>query len=114
MYKLIILLPGPEGLPEDWHLFLHQAEVLPGLRREATSHVLHPLYGESDVVILHELFFDDLAALEKALASPNGTEAAKILHSITKGRVTLLIAEHKEDAIENIHKFRDLEVAPDA
>ena len=105
MHKLIILLPGSEGLPADWHVFLRQAELLPDLRREATSHVLHHLYGEADYSIIHELFFDDLPALEKALSSDLGIRAAQTLHKITGGRVALLVADHKEDALENIRKF---------
>ena len=105
MHKLIILLPGSEGLPADWHVFLRQAELLPGLRREATSHVLHHLYGEADYSIIHELFFDDLSALEKALSSDLGARAAQTLHKITAGHASLLVADHKEDALENIRKF---------
>ena len=105
MHKLIILIPGSDGLPADWHVFLRQAELLPGLRREATSHVLHHLYGDADYSIIHELFFDDLPSLEKALGSDLGTRAAQTLHKITSGRVSLLVADHKEDELENIRKF---------
>ena len=105
MHKLIILLPGSDGLPADWHVFLRQAELLPDLRREATSHVLHHLYGEADYSIIHELFFDDLPTLEKALSSDLGVRAAQTLHKVTSGRVALLVADHKEDALENIRKF---------
>ena len=105
MHKLIILLPGTEGLPEDWHVFLRQAELLPDLRREATSHVLHHLFGDADYSIIHELFFDDLPSLEKALSSELGVRAAQTLHKITSGHVSLLVADHKEDALENIRKF---------
>lgn len=105
MHKLIILIPGSDGLPENWHIFLRQAELLPGLRRESTSHILHQLYGDADHGIIHELFFDDLPALEKALGSEVGNRAAKTLHTITGGRVSLLVADHKEDDLENIRKF---------
>ena len=105
MHKLIILIPGSDGLPADWHVFLRQAEMLPELRREATSHVLTSLYGEADYSIIHELFFDDLPSLEKALGSDLGTRAAQTLHKITSGRVSLLVADHKEDELENIRKF---------
>ncbi len=108
MYKLMILIPNPETLPDffdQWPTFLRQAEQLPGLRREATSHIQHLLYGDADTSMIHELFFETLDILQLALASVQGKQAAGTLHQMTRGKVTLMIADHKEDDIENIRKF---------
>jgi hypothetical protein len=48
-----------------------------------------------------------MPSLEKALSSEIGTRAAQTLHKITSGRVSLLVADHKEDDLENIRKFTD-------
>ena len=112
MYKLIILIsPEAEGpaFDDQWPQFLHQAESMPGLLREATIRVQHSLYGDLAASMLHELFFESQDALYKALASPQGQAAGQILQRITDGYVTLLVAEHKEDQIENLRKYRQPE-----
>ena len=112
MYKLVIMIPDPETLPEffdHWPDFLHQVERLPGLRREATSHVMHVLFGSGEYQMIHELFFDNLETLQAALASEEGKRSALILHQMTRGKLTLMVADHKEDEIENIQRFRQPE-----
>ena len=115
MHKLIILI-GPIAdtleFSEGWPEFLHHAEEMPGLIREAAIRVQATLYGDQDISMIHELFFETQEALENALAAPQGRLAGYILQNITEGKVTLLTAEHKEDNIENLRKYR--EGKPDA
>jgi len=112
MHKLIILVtPEAEGpiFDKQWPQFLHLAESMPGLLREATIRVQHMLYGDYPVSMLHELYFESQDALYKALASPQGQAAGQIIQQITDGYVTLMVAEHKEDDIENLRKYRQPE-----
>ena len=109
MHKLMILIPpdaeGP-ALDAGWPEFLHHAERMPGLIREATVRVTSQLFGDHSVGMMHELFFEDQLALQKAMRSPEGLEAGQILQQITQGRMTLLLAEHREDDIENLKQYR--------
>ncbi len=113
MHKLIILIESTST--PDFHIywprFLHAAENMPGLRREATSRVNQLLYGDLQCTLVHELFFDSLTALQAGLASESGKEAGRLLQEMTSGRVRLLIADHSEDTLENIRKYK---VQPDA
>jgi hypothetical protein len=45
-----------------------------------------------------EFYFDDLQALQRALASPEGQIAGKALMSFAAEQVTLCFAEHMEEA----------------
>ena len=104
MHKLVILVGAQEdlqGFHDAWPEFLHQAEQMPGLRREASSQVDHFLAGKVQVVMMHELFFDTPGDLRAALNSPSGQEAGKVLQRITKGNVSLFFADHKEDDLTN-------------
>jgi len=109
MQKLIILIPAVEKLPEFdalWPQFLHLVEQIPGLKHEATSHVNHVVYGYLDCSMIHELFFDTQEDLFAGLDSPVGKQAAGILHRLTRQRAVLLLADHKEDKLENIQRYR--------
>jgi uncharacterized protein (TIGR02118 family) len=109
MHKLMILIPptaeGPV-LDAGWPEFLHHAERMPGLIREATVRVTSQLFGNHPVSMVHELFFEDQAALQEAMRSPEGLAAGQSLQHITQGRMTLLLAEHREDDIENLKQYR--------
>ena len=109
MYKLLILIsPAAEGpaLDKGWPEFLHHAEAMPGLQREAAGQVTQHLYGQMPVGRVHELFFENRAALQAAMSSTAGVEAGKVLQRITGGHITLLIVEHREDSIENLRQYR--------
>ncbi len=109
MYKLMILVPpnieGP-ALDAGWPDFLHAAESMPGLLREATVRVTASLYGTQEVSMIHELFFETQADLQNAMASPEGVTTGQIIQQLTQGQMTLLIAEHREDDIENLRQYR--------
>lgn len=109
MYKLIILIEpplDPTTFDESWPEFLHQAERMPGLQREATVRVTREIFGNYPVHMIHELFFETQADLQAAMASPQGQAGGQILQRITDGRMTLLFAEHREDDIENLRKYQ--------
>jgi uncharacterized protein (TIGR02118 family) len=111
MHKLVILIEVSQEwiTSEDhWPEFLHLIEEMPGLRREAISRVEQGIFGIS-YVQMHELFFDTLKEAQGAMASPKGRQAGRLLQQMTGGRMTLFFAEHKEDDIENIRKFTQLE-----
>jgi hypothetical protein len=55
---------------------------------------------------MHELYFDSLQAAQAALTSPEGRAAGRILQIITGGRVSLFLADYREDDLANIQKFK--------
>ncbi len=109
MQKLIILIGPIADTPEfseGWPEFLHHAEDMPGLLREATVRIHDTLFGNQEIALIHELFFDSSQDLQTALASPQGRVAGHVLQKITAGQLSLLNAEHKEDDIENLQKYK--------
>lgn len=112
MHKLVILIEPPQdydAFEEIWPQFLHLAERMPGLRRESTSRIDGLLYGRYDCTIIHELYFDSLSDIQAAMGSPEGRATGELLQKMTRGRMTLLYADHKEDDLENILKFKKQE-----
>jgi uncharacterized protein (TIGR02118 family) len=110
MHKLVILVEPPPDqafFDEAWPQFLNVSERMPGLLREATCHVEYVLFGDCRPTLMHELFFDSLDAIHQAMSSAEGRAAGEILQRMSSGRLTLLIADHKEDDLENIRKYRD-------
>lgn len=107
MYKLVILIEPQEdaaAFDSRWPSFLVEAEKMPGLRREVTSHVDRVLHGSYAVHMVHELFFDSLAAVAEAMGSPEGERAGQVLQEITGGKVTLLFADHKQDDLAHFRR----------
>lgn len=117
MHKLIILIGEAADTPEfheNWPRFLHRAEQMPGLLREASVQVEARLYGPWNVRMIHELYFESRQALDAAMRSLEGKMAGATLQDITGGKFTLLIAEHAEDELENIRRHRAREDNEDA
>jgi hypothetical protein len=109
MYKLMIIVPAHIEEPvlnASWPDFLHAAESMPGLLREASVRVITSLFGNQEINMVHELFFETLADLQEAMQSPEGLVAGQIIQDITQGQMTLLVAEHREDEIENLRNYR--------
>lgn len=109
MHKLIIIFDQPADLYEfsmNWQIFLRYAEQMPGLRRETVSLVEETLYGKGRLrpFKIHELHFDDRAALDAALASDAGQQAGEWLHQFTGGNFTLLIAPHQTASEKDFKK----------
>lgn len=110
MYKLIILIESTTtpDFHDFWPRFLHAAENIPSLRREATSRISQILFGDMQCSMIHELFFDSYALLQSGLSSASGKEAGQILQEMTRGKVRLLIADHSEDDLENIRRYKSM------
>jgi uncharacterized protein (TIGR02118 family) len=110
MYKVMIIVP-PDVITHDfdagWPEFLHQAESMPGLLREASIRVAGSLYGGHEIDMIHELYFETLENLQEAMSSPEGLAAGQIIQQLTQGQMTLLIAEHREDNVENLRRYRE-------
>ena len=107
MHKLVILiesLPDQSTFDESWPQFLHAAEGMPGLLSESTSRVDTFLFGSYAVSMVHELHFASVEQARQAMASPQGRLAGRLLQAMTGGKVTLFLADHKEDNLENILK----------
>ena len=82
--------------------FVAIAERMPGLRRVTVSHVEGGPAGASAVRLIHELYFDDRAALTAAMASPEGMAAGEALVELLGAEpdvVEMLFAEHQEGAV---------------
>ena len=108
MHKLVILiepLTDWQAFEDAWPDFLHQAEVMPGLRREASSRVEKFLYGKMSIHQIHELYFDSLQEAQQAMASSPGQLAGKLLQRMTGGKMTLFLADCREDDIENLRRY---------
>jgi uncharacterized protein (TIGR02118 family) len=101
MHKLMILFRrrgDTLNMEERWSQeFVPLADRMPGLRRIALSRIKERLDGLVDLHMVHELYFDDLPALRRAMASPEGQAAGRALMAFASGRVDLYFAEHRED-----------------
>ena len=101
IYKLIILFQHPADLAEfqrRWsEEFVPLAEQLPDVRRIVVSHVDSGPAGEVEFHLIHEIHFDNKAALTAALASPAGVRAGQCLMNFAAQSATLMFAEHMED-----------------
>lgn len=101
-HKLIILFKQPANPAEfeqSWsEEFVPLAERLPGLRRVVVSHTQGGPAGPVDIYLLHELHFDSQEDLAAAMRAPEGVAAGQCLVRLAPQAVTLLFAEHMEDA----------------
>ena len=109
MHKLVILIEPPDDwatFDDTWPQFLHHAEAMPGLLREATSRVDAIIYGERAYALMHELFFDTLEQAQQAMASEEGRQAGRVLQALSLGHMVLFFADHMEDDLENIKRLK--------
>jgi hypothetical protein len=109
MVKLVILLgisTESDDFLENWPRFLHEAEAMPGLRKEASSHIDAVVFGAFPYSLIHELYFDTREDLQAALNSIPGRQAGKILQFLSHGNVVILITDHKEDDSTNLARYR--------
>ena len=73
------------------------AKKLPGLRKyEVSQGVVGTPAGPSGVHLVAILQFDDVSAIQKALASPEGQAAAGDLSNFATGGADLLIFDARE------------------
>jgi uncharacterized protein (TIGR02118 family) len=100
--KLVILFNRPDNLAEferRWsEEFVPLAGKMPGLRKVVVSHVQGGPAGPAPICLIHELHFDDMEALTRAMNSPEGVAAGQGLIRLARQNATLLFAEHMEDA----------------
>lgn len=114
MHKLMILVKKIDDIEKfetHWPKFLALAEAMPGLKRETTSWSSGLIYGDYKIAMIHELYFDTLSALQQAMESSQGQEAGRMLQQITGGQITLMLAHHLEDDLENIQSYRAKDLA---
>lgn len=103
MHKLIIqfLKPERQDVPDfeaRWsEEFVPRAESMPGIRKVSVSRIYASVTGQPDLHLVHEFFFDDAEAVQRAMASPDGQQAGKALIDIAGDRVRLFFAEHLEE-----------------
>ena len=106
MTTLLALFRRPDGGDEALATFLqrYHAEHLPlvaqtpGLRSTRVRRVVEALGGETDLVLVTAMDFDDRAALDAGLGSDAMRQAGRNLREIAPGLVTLLVTE--DDAAE--------------
>jgi uncharacterized protein (TIGR02118 family) len=97
---LLALYRRPEGGDEALATFLRRyhdehlplVAVVPGLRSTNVRRVTHA-YGESDLVLLTEMTFDDRPSLDAAMASEEMRAAGRNLREIAPGMFTLVVLE---------------------
>lgn len=105
MHKLVVVLRGgvqdTETIERAWSEdFVPLAEQMPGLRRVCVGRAAGSPGGRADVLIIHELLFDDLEALQAAMVSPAGQAAGHALMRFAGERAELFFAEHLEMDLE--------------
>ncbi len=69
------------------------ANKIPYLRRSVVSRVTGAPRGEPEFYLMAELYFDDKATMDKAMASPENVEAGKNLMGFARGLVTFLFVQ---------------------
>jgi uncharacterized protein (TIGR02118 family) len=105
MTTLLALFRRPDGGPEAVAEFerRYAAEHLPliaqtpGLRSTEVRRVSEQLGGETDLMVITAMQFDDRAALDTGLASDAMRAAGRNLREIAPGLSTLLVLEDADD-----------------
>jgi uncharacterized protein (TIGR02118 family) len=101
MTTLLVLYRRPDGGADALATFLHRYETehlplvaqTPGLRATRIQRVDGALGGETDLVLVAAMDFDDRAALDTGLASEPMRQAGRILREIAPGLATFLVLE---------------------
>jgi uncharacterized protein (TIGR02118 family) len=101
MTTLLVLYRRPDGGEDALATFerRYAAEHMPlvaqtpGLRATRVSRVTEALGGETDLVLVTAMDFDDRAALDEGLASDPMRQAGRNLREIAPGLATFLVVE---------------------
>jgi uncharacterized protein (TIGR02118 family) len=105
MTTLLALYRRPDGGPDALATFerRYAAEHMPlvaktpGLRGTHVQRVSGAIGGETDLVLITTMEFDDRAALDAGLASDEMRVAGRNLREIAPGLATLLVLEEAPD-----------------
>jgi uncharacterized protein (TIGR02118 family) len=110
MTTLLALYRRPDGGPDaigeferrytDEHLPL--VAGTPGLRRIHAQRVVEALGGETDLLLITAMEFDDREALDAGLRSDAMRAAGRNLREIAPGLSTLLVLEDAPDIVPEI------------
>ena len=107
MTTLLVLYRAPEGADaldtfesryRDEHLPL--VAQTPGLRATRVWRVREALGGETDLVLVAAMDFDDRAALDEGLRSDPMRAAGRNLREIAPGLATFLVVEDAPDLLD--------------
>ena len=100
MTTLLVLYRRPDGGPEAQAAFerRYTEEHLPvagtpGLRKTRVGRVVEALGGETDLLFVTSMRFDDRVALDAGLASDAMRAAGRNLREIAPGLATFLVLE---------------------
>lgn len=101
MTTLLALFRRPEGGPDAQAMFerryatehLPLVAGTPGLRETRVRRVSGALGGETDLILVTTMRFDDRAALDAGLGSDAMRAAGRMLREIAPGLATLLVLE---------------------
>jgi uncharacterized protein (TIGR02118 family) len=109
MHKLVILFEQPDdwgSFQPGWQEFMALAEQMPALQKEVVSDIDQIISAPDarQYFKMHELHFEDRAALDAALQSEAGQTAGKWLHQFCSGHFVLMIADHREASPEDFKK----------
>lgn len=100
MHKLIVVLrrsPDPEAVERNWsERFVPLAERMPGLRRVFVGRTVGGPGVIPQILLVHELLFDDLESLRNAMTSPEGQAAGRALMGFAATTSDLFFSEHLE------------------
>jgi uncharacterized protein (TIGR02118 family) len=111
VHKLMVIFHTPSDpttFERSWsESFVRAAEQMPGVRRVAVSRAAGGPAGPVDVYLVHEFFFEDLRAVQEAMASPEGQTAWRALMSLAGEEVTLCFADHLEMTIDRPQALAD-------
>lgn len=101
MHKLMLLFRQPKDVEifeARWsHEFVRAVEKMPDIRRVTVSRISGGVSNAVDLYLVHEFYFEDAESMRRAMASPNGQVAGRILMSFAADIVTLCFADHWED-----------------
>ncbi len=105
MTTLLVLYRRPDGGPEALATFEHRYATehlplvagTPGLRETRIQRVGGALGGETDLVLVTAMRFDDRPALDAGLASDAMRAAGRNLRDIAPGLATFLVVEDAPD-----------------
>jgi uncharacterized protein (TIGR02118 family) len=100
MVKLTILFRQPSDemtFEGQYNYNLSLMEQLPGLKRRQACMVIGSPAGKSPYYRILELYFDDNAALDQALRSPEGQTAGRDLMKFAAKEAELIFSEVFEE-----------------